>query len=184
MHGHDGRVAVRKDSSLPRGRSVPPANSNFMKRYNSAAASLAATPPPAAEPTQSPVQPLVVGTRVHCILYGGMDGIIYEIVGEQKPETISKLGGAGVMGGNADFRIVFTGERAHLSTVPESIVLGSCQWSIGEGIASADEIKTALAAAEAKQKGDEAKQVAVSKARADKRAALPKLYPWLTPMVR
>ena len=40
------------------------------------------------------------------------------------------------MGGNADFRIVFTGERAHLSTVPESIVIGSCQWSIEDGIAT------------------------------------------------
>jgi len=88
------------------------------------------------------------------------------------------------MGGNADFRIVFTGEYAHLSTVPESIVLGSCQWSIAEGIANANEIKAALTAAEARKKADDAKQVAVCKDRAEKRAALPKLYPWLTPMER
>jgi hypothetical protein len=147
-----------------------------MKRFNPAAVSI--SPP---EPATSVVsdRKLVVGTRVHCILYGGMDGIIYEIVGEQRPETISKLGGVGVMGGNADFRIVFSGKHAHLSNVPESIVLGSCQWSIEDGIADADEIKTALTAAEARKQADEAKQVAVSKNRAEKRAALPKLYPWL-----
>jgi hypothetical protein len=148
-----------------------------MKRFNPAAN--AASSPPEAEPAKLPVQPLVVGTRVHCILYGGMDGIVYEIVGEQKPETIAKLGGIGVMGGNADFRIVFIGERAHRSTVPESLVLGSCQWSIEDGIATADEIKIALAAAEEKKQADEAKLVAVGKDRAEKRAALPKLYPWL-----
>jgi len=122
---------------------------------------------------------VVVGQRVHCILYGGMDGIIYEIVGEQKPETIAKLGGIGVMGGNANFHIVFTGEHAHRSTVPESIVLGSCQWSIEDGIATADEITTALAAAEAKKQADEAEQLRKSNDRASKRTALPKLYPWL-----
>ena len=121
----------------------------------------------------------MVGQRVHCILYGGMDGIIYEIVGEQKPETISKLGGLGVMGGNANFHIVFTGEHAHRSTVPESIVLGSCQWSIGDGIATADEIKTALAATETKKQADEAEQSRKTNDRATQRAALPKLYPWL-----
>jgi len=122
---------------------------------------------------------LVIGQRVHCILYGGMDGIVYEITGEQRPETIAKLGGVGVMGGNADFHIVFTGERAHLSTVPEAIVLGSCQWSIEDGIADADEIKAALAAAEARKKADEAEQLRKTNDRAEKRAALPKLYPWL-----
>jgi hypothetical protein len=148
-----------------------------MKRFNPAAVSI--SPP---EPATSAVadRKLLVGQRVHCILYGGMDGIIYEIAGEQRPETISKLGGGvGVMGGNADFRIVFTGERAHLSTVPESIVLGSCQWSIADGIAEADEIKTALAAAEAKKKADESEQLRKTNERAEKRAALPKLYPWL-----
>src|ERR1700733_14262469 len=106
-----------------------------MKRFNPAA-NLTPSPPPKTVSAKSTAK-LVVGQRIYCSLYGGMDGIIYEIVGDQKPETISKLGGIGVMGGNADFRIVFTGERAHLSTVPESIVLGSCQWSIEEGIANA-----------------------------------------------
>lgn len=75
-----------------------------MKRFNPAA--IAISPPKA--PDNAPANhKLVVGTRIHCILYGGMDGIVYEIVGEQRPETIAKLGGVGVMDGNADFRIVF-----------------------------------------------------------------------------
>jgi hypothetical protein len=147
-----------------------------MKRFNPAA--VAISPP---EPATSMVadRKLVIGQRVHCSLYGGMAGIVYEITGEQRPETISKLGGVGVMGGNADFRIVFTGERAHLSTVPESIVLGSCQWSIEDGIADADEIKNALVAAEARKKADEAEQLRKTNDRTEKRAALHKLYPWL-----
>src|SRR6202021_2058641 len=117
-----------------------------------------------------PAAKLVIGQRINCGLYGGMDGIIYEIVGDQKPESISNLGGIGVMGGNADFRIVFTGERAHLSTVPESIVLGSCQWSIEEGIANATEIKHTLEAAEAKRLANEAEQLSKSQERATTRA--------------
>ena len=152
-----------------------------MKRFNPAAVAISPPEPNRLTPANDPVpgRKLVVGQRIHCGLYGGMDGIIYEITGEQRPETISKLGGVGVMGGNADFRIVFTGERAHLSTVPEAIVLGSCQWSIEDGIADADEIKTALAAAEAKKQADEAEQLRKNNERAEKRTALPKLYPWL-----
>ena len=152
-----------------------------MKRFNPAAVAISPPEPNRLTPANNPVpdRKLVVGQRIHCGLYGGMDGIIYEITGEQRPETISKLGGVGVMGGNADFRIVFTGERAHLSTVPEAIVLGSCQWSIEDGIAEADEIKQALAAAEAKKKADEAEQLRRTNERAEKRTALPKIYPWL-----
>jgi hypothetical protein len=148
-----------------------------MKRFNPAA-NVIPSPPPESVVGASSAK-LVIGQRIYCGLYGGMDGIIYDIVGEQKPETISKLGGIGVMGGNADFRIVFTGEHAHLSTVPESIVLGSCQWSIEEGIADADEIKLALNAAETKWLANETEQSRKSQERATKRAALPKLYPWL-----
>lgn len=144
-----------------------------MKRFNPAAS--AASPETPAEDRTV----LVVGQRIHCILYGGMDGIIYEIVGEQKPETISKLGGIGVMGGNADFRIVFTGEHAHLATVSESVVRDSVQWSIEDGIADANEIKSALAAAEARKKNLEAEAVRKSNERAARRAELPKQYPFL-----
>jgi hypothetical protein len=148
-----------------------------MKRFNPAAT--LSPPKPNPDLASAVIRKVIVGQRIHCILYGGMAGIVYEIVGEQKPETISKLGGAGVMGGHADFKIVFTGERAHLSTVPESIVLGSCQWRIEDGIAAAAEINTALVAAEAKRKADEAEQFRKTNERVEKRAALPKLYPWL-----
>lgn len=147
-----------------------------MKRFNPAAA---ISPKPKLDSASAVIRKVIVGQRIHCILYGGMDGIVYEIAGEQRPETISKLGGVGVMGGNADFKIVFTGVRAHLSSVPEALVLGSCQWRIEDGIASAAEIKSALDAAEVKRKADEAEQLRITNERTEKRAALPKLYPWL-----
>ena len=147
-----------------------------MKRFNPAAA---ISPKPKLDLTSAVIRKVIVGQRIHCILYGGMDGIVYEIVGEQRPETIAKLGGVGVMGGQADFKIVFTGERAHLSTVPEALVLGSCQWRIEDGIASAAEITAALKAAETKRKADEAEQLRQTNERTEKRAAFPKLYPWL-----
>lgn len=150
-----------------------------MKRFNPCTVS---SPP---EPVADPVaihNHLAVGTRVHCLLYGGMDGIIYNIRGEQKPETISQIGrGVGVMGGNAHFDIVFTGGRAHTSSVPEAIVLGSVQWSIEDGIATADEIKQSLEVAEARRLAGEAEQLRKNQERAGQRAALPKLYPWLKP---
>ena len=89
---------------------------------------------------------LQVGQKVHCILYGGNDGIIYKIVGEQKPETIKCLGGGfGVMGGNAEIYIVFNnGSR---SVVPESIVHG-VQWRIYDQYFTETEIEKALHFAE------------------------------------
>ena len=155
------------------------------RRFNPAALP-APEPEPAVtatdtDPRAAGAQRLTVGTRVHCILYGGMDGIIYQIRGEQRPETIAQIGrGVGVMGGNAQFDIVFTGERAHVSCVPESIVLGSCQWSVEDGVATAEEIQSALAAANTKKLAEEAEQREQNQARADKRKALPNQYPWLT----
>lgn len=154
-----------------------------MKRFNPCAAAAApetAPETPMGTPLEAPAQPLVVGSRIHCILYGGADGIIYKIKGEQKPETISKLGGGvGVMGGNAYFDIVFVGDRAHTSSVPESIVHGSVQWAVLDGIAGADEITTALAAAEARRVALEAESERKSTERAARRAELPKQFRFL-----
>lgn len=102
---------------------------------------------------------LQIGSRVHCILYGGRDGIVYAIKGEQRPETCQQLGGgAVVMGGNAWFDIVF--DDGSKSNVPESIVYG-VQWKILPGIADDVEIAGLLgqavtAEAERKAKADEA----------------------------
>ena len=40
------------------------------------------------------VELLQIGARVHCTLYGGKDGTIYAIHGEQRPETVRTIGGA------------------------------------------------------------------------------------------
>lgn len=73
---------------------------------------------------------LQVNQQIHSILYGGRDGYITKIVGEQTPETIKTLfDGVGVMGGNADIHIRFCNGTE--TNVPECIVRG-VQWHIGE----------------------------------------------------
>ncbi len=92
--------------------------------------------------------PLVIGQHVYCGLYGGRMGILFNIRGEQRPESIKSLGGGGavVMGGSASFDIVF--EVGGISRgVPESIVRG-VQWRIYDTIAGPADIALALAHAE------------------------------------
>lgn len=97
--------------------------------------------------SQKATATLIVGQRLHCILYGGRDGIIYEIRGDQTPATIGSLSGCVRFGGSAHFQIVFDdGTRSHM--VPESIVRG-VQWHIYEAVATPDEIKEALTYADA-----------------------------------
>jgi hypothetical protein len=70
-----------------------------------------------------------VGTRLHCILYGGKDGTVYNINGEQRPETIREVGGGlMVTGGNATFDIVWD-NGSYSKGTPESIARG-VQWFI------------------------------------------------------
>lgn len=87
-------------------------------------------------------EPFEIGSRVHCALYGGNDGIVYRITGEQTPNNVRSLGGGCVvMGGSAYLDVVF--EDGHKSNVPESIVRG-VQWKRLEGIATEQEILDAL----------------------------------------
>lgn len=81
---------------------------------------------------------LIVGTRVHCLLYGGKDGVIYAIHGEQRPQTVSSIASVIMIGGNAYFDIVWENGTESMQ-VPESI-LRSVQWTILPGIAGAEEI--------------------------------------------
>jgi Large polyvalent protein associated domain 30 len=66
---------------------------------------------------------IVVGTRVHSILYGGRDGVVYAIHGEQSPSSVRSIGGFMQTGGRAEFDIVFDDgtETRHL---PECIIRG------------------------------------------------------------
>lgn len=93
---------------------------------------------------------LRIGQRIHCSLYGGMDGIIYRIEGDQKPLMCQNISSVVVAGGNANLWVVFTGEHKHLSNIPEALARCSCQWQISDEIAPSEEIFEALQAVEDK----------------------------------
>lgn len=88
---------------------------------------------------------LEVGTRVHCLLYGGRDGIIFKINGEQHPETIEHFGGGCMtMGGSATIDVVF--EKGTISRDIQEGIIRGVQWRIQEdNQANAEEIEHALA---------------------------------------
>lgn len=124
---------------------------------------------------------LEVGTRVHSILYGGRDGIVFEVRGEQRPESVQRLpGGFMVTGGSASFDIVFA--KGTISRgIPESIIRG-VQWRISDGeLASEDEIQHALAYAalesRRKEQSDREEAQAKEEARQAFLAANPELDP-------
>ena len=82
---------------------------------------------------------LSVGTRVHSILYGGRDGVIFGVQGEQSPSTVRDLGMV-VVGGSATFDVVFSNGTVSRQ-IPECIVRG-VQWHILPGLATAEEIQS------------------------------------------
>src|SRR5882724_732996 len=88
---------------------------------------------------ETPMNHLIVGTRVHCILYGGKDGVVYAIHGEQKPETVTSFSAVVMMGGNATFDIVWE-NGTESPGLPEAII-HSVQWRILPGVANLEEIK-------------------------------------------
>lgn len=91
------------------------------------------------------IQELTVGQRIHCILYGGKDGAIYNIVGTQSPESCkSVMNGVGVAGGKARFDIVWD-NGTQSQAVPESLIRGSCQWRILDQVDSPEKVAGALA---------------------------------------
>ncbi|MDN7998160.1 hypothetical protein QZN00_13490 [Burkholderia multivorans] len=109
-------------------------------------------------------RPVSVGQRIHSILYGGRDGIVYAIHGEQHPEAVQSLAHVVMRGGGAEFDIVFdNGTVSH--RLPECILRG-VQWRIHDDIADADEIAAALANATTSQ-ANRAAQAADARQRAD-----------------
>lgn len=80
-----------------------------------------------------------IGTKVYSGLYGGRDGVVYAIHGEQRPETVGHMGGLISYGGNAEFDIVFDG-GTESKKLPESILHG-VQWKVYDEIASAEQIQ-------------------------------------------
>lgn len=90
--------------------------------------------------------PVVIGTRLFCILYGGQHGTVYAIHGQQQPETIRSLCGIGYSGGAATFDIVFD-DGTISRRVPEAIARG-VQWRISADVWGENRIADALAHAE------------------------------------
>jgi len=125
---------------------------------------------------------LEVGTRVHSALYGGRDGIIFGINGEQRPETIRQMGGGCmVTGGSATIDVVFA--KGTISRgIPESIIRG-VQWRISDGpLASEDEIQHALAFAQLESRRAERQVKEEAAAKEEARQAFLAAHPELTPV--
>lgn len=90
---------------------------------------------------------VVVGSVVTTNLYSLGRGVVYQIHGKQKPDTIEEMGG-GVMvsGGNAEFDIVYLCGKFS-KRLPECILRG-VQWKILDEVVSADKISRLLVNAE------------------------------------
>jgi len=102
---------------------------------------------PNSQPTTG--KALTIGSRVRSAGYQSMEGIVIAIRGEQQPETVRHSNVCGVSmpsGGNAMFDIVFIGEdTSHVASNVYEATLHSGQWEILPDIASAEDIKAALA---------------------------------------
>lgn len=87
---------------------------------------------------------IVIGQHVSCILYGGRNGIVTNIHGEQSPTSCrAVMGGCGVTGGSADLDIVWDNGTSS-QRVPESLVRSSVQWTLHPEVASQAEVAAAL----------------------------------------
>lgn len=85
---------------------------------------------------------LIVGRRLHCILYGGRDGVIVAVNGTPRPETVrSLMGGAGVTGGNAYCEVVWD-DGSSSQRVPEAIIYG-VQWRLYDEVWTAEQVADA-----------------------------------------
>jgi len=120
---------------------------------------------------------LQVGQKVHSILYGGRDGIISKITGQQNPESIQQLGrGCVVMGGRAYVDVVF--EEYITRGIPESIIRG-VQWFIMDEIANSDEIIEWNIRANMRTQTQMAEEEKIKNERDERRKSLPAKYPYL-----
>lgn len=118
------------------------------------------------------------GQRIHSILYGGRDGLIYHIEGPQDPESCKTVGGVISTGGRANIYIVF--DKGTKTVVPECIIRG-VQWFIFDEIADDEAIDKALACAEAAEIVRKMELDSKNKRSEEERNSLPAKYPYLIP---
>lgn len=99
---------------------------------------------------------LSVGQVVHTNLYNLGKGVIVNIHGEQKPESIKNMYNVMVTGGNAEFDIVFfNGDRTN--RLPENILHG-VQWQIKDETVDQETIKSLIEKAEAHEQAEKAEE--------------------------
>lgn len=91
---------------------------------------------------------VVVGQRVHCIMYGGKDGTVVNIHGTQDAKSCKSLHGVGVRGGRAHFDIIWD-NGTESRQIPESLLRSSVQWRVYSEIFTADQITIAKTTLEA-----------------------------------
>lgn len=104
-----------------------------------------------------------LGMRIHCKLYGGKDGTITAIHGEQSPDTISITGGFIHSGGNAELDIAWD-KHGFSNKTPECIARG-VQWKMLSGYRNPEEaISESNAYVAAATKAKEEEKLAFEKA--------------------
>ncbi|MER5002534.1 hypothetical protein KDV89_22030 [Providencia stuartii] len=99
---------------------------------------------------------LSVGQVVYTNLYNLGKGVIVNIHGEQKPQSIKNMYNVMVTGGNAEFDIVFfNGNKSN--RLPESILHG-VQWKIENETVDKETIKSLIEKAEAHEQAEKAEE--------------------------
>lgn len=99
---------------------------------------------------------LSVGQVVYTNLYNLGKGVIVNIHGEQKPQSIKNMYNVMVTGGNAEFDIVFfNGNKSN--RLPESILHG-VQWKIENETVEQETIKSLIEKAEAHEQAEKAEE--------------------------
>ncbi|HHE6471333.1 TPA: LPD29 domain-containing protein [Providencia rettgeri] len=99
---------------------------------------------------------LSVGQVVYTNLYNLGKGVIVNIHGEQKPQSIKNMYNVMVTGGNAEFDIVFfNGNKTN--RLPESILHG-IQWKIEDEMVEQETIKSLIEKAEAHEQAEKAEE--------------------------
>ncbi|EMB8480684.1 hypothetical protein VAH18_003507 [Providencia rettgeri] len=100
---------------------------------------------------------LSVGQVVYTNLYNHGLGVITQIHGEQKPETVTNLCNVIVSGGNAEFDIVFyNGDKSN--RLPESVLRGGIQWEVKNEIVDNETIESLIKQSEEFEQTEKAEE--------------------------
>lgn len=123
-----------------------------------------------------------VGQRIYCTLYGGKEGTVTGIHGEQSPDSCrSVLGGIGVMGGSACLDVAWDNGTESVR-IPESLARSSVQWQIFPDVVGPKDVAASLARVALRKAEDKARQEEAARAREIARIRFRDDNPHLTPI--